>query len=184
MAFLHLIVVDKPHFLPAVPSGGYLLIRPDDVLSSVRAEPVEALRRAQGERFILYRAESIVDTVLVPIHRIDRDTAGLVMFSKQLAIRAIYCALFSQHPVRKTYEAIAPWRGGLSANAPCTSPDTARRVLNSSTTHVSELVADLEVDDVLREFNGVERCHVGCHAVGKGMNPGNRTADLVSELAR
>jgi glycosyltransferase involved in cell wall biosynthesis len=38
-----------------------LLIRPDGVLSSVRAELVEALRQAQGERFILYRAESIDD---------------------------------------------------------------------------------------------------------------------------
>ena len=42
--------------------GLILLIRPDDVLSSVRAEPVETLRRAQGERFILYRAESVVAT--------------------------------------------------------------------------------------------------------------------------
>ena len=51
---------------------------------------------------------------LVPIHRIDRDTAGLVLFSKQPASRAAYCALFSQHAVRKTYEAIAPWRADLS----------------------------------------------------------------------
>ena len=44
-----------------------LLIRPNDVLSSDRAEPVEALRpfvkltigQAQGERFKLYRAGAI-----------------------------------------------------------------------------------------------------------------------------
>jgi tRNA pseudouridine32 synthase/23S rRNA pseudouridine746 synthase len=86
----HLIVVDKPHFLPVVPSGGYLT---ETVL--VR------LKRRLG-----------LDD-LVPIHRIDRDTAGLVMFSKQPATRAAYCALFSQHQVRKTYEAIAPWRADL-----------------------------------------------------------------------
>ena len=82
----HLVVVDKPHFLPVTPSGSYL------------AETVLVrLKRKLG-----------LDT-LVPIHRIDRDTAGLVMFSVQPATRAAYCALFSQHRVRKTYQAIAPW---------------------------------------------------------------------------
>ena len=86
----HLIVVDKPHFLPVVPSGGYLtetlLVR---------------LKRKLG-----------LDD-LVPIHRIDRDTAGLVLLSKQPASRAAYCALFSTHQVRKIYEAIAPWRADV-----------------------------------------------------------------------
>jgi hypothetical protein len=39
------------------------LIRPDDVLSSVRVEPVETLRQAQGERFKLHRAGAIVTVV-------------------------------------------------------------------------------------------------------------------------
>jgi tRNA pseudouridine32 synthase/23S rRNA pseudouridine746 synthase len=86
-----LIVVDKPHFLPVMPSGGYLL---ETVL--VR------LKQKLG-----------IDT-LVPIHRIDRDTAGLVMFSVQPETRAAYHALFSQRSVKKTYEAIAPWREGLA----------------------------------------------------------------------
>jgi len=87
----HLLVVDKPHFLPVVPSGGYL-----------RETVLVRLKSKRG-----------LDD-LVPIHRIDRDTAGLVLFSKQPASRAAYCALFSQHAVRKTYEAIAPWRSDLS----------------------------------------------------------------------
>jgi tRNA pseudouridine32 synthase/23S rRNA pseudouridine746 synthase len=87
----HLIVVDKPHFLPVVPSGHYLT---ETVL--VR------LKRKLG-----------LDE-LVPIHRIDRDTAGLVMFSKQPRSRAAYSAMFSQHQVKKTYEAIAPWRSDLA----------------------------------------------------------------------
>jgi len=87
----HLLVVDKPHFLPVVPSGGYL-----------RETVLVRLKNRLG-----------LDD-LVPIHRIDRDTAGLVLFSKQKASRAAYCALFSQHQVRKTYEAFAPWRPGLS----------------------------------------------------------------------
>ncbi|TXT37301.1 MAG: hypothetical protein FD135_3708 [Comamonadaceae bacterium] len=87
----HLIVVDKPHFLPVVPSGGYL-----------------------SETVLVRLKNRLGLDDLVPIHRIDRDTAGLVMFSKQPASRAAYCALFSQHAVRKTYQAIAPWRADLS----------------------------------------------------------------------
>jgi tRNA pseudouridine32 synthase/23S rRNA pseudouridine746 synthase len=86
----HLMVVDKPHFLPVVPSGGYL---------------------TQTVLVRLKQKRGLND--LVPIHRIDRDTAGLVMFSKQPSSRAAYCALFSQHAVQKTYEAIAPWRTDL-----------------------------------------------------------------------
>ena len=37
-----------------------LLIRPDDVSIPVRVELVETLRQAQGERFIVHKAESIV----------------------------------------------------------------------------------------------------------------------------
>jgi tRNA pseudouridine32 synthase/23S rRNA pseudouridine746 synthase len=87
----HLIVIDKPHFLPVVPSGHYLT---ETVL--VR------LKRKLG-----------LDD-LVPIHRIDRDTAGLVMFSKQPGSRAAYSAMFSQHRVKKIYEAIAPWRADVT----------------------------------------------------------------------
>nr|MDP2192454.1 pseudouridine synthase [Rhodoferax sp.] len=86
-----LIVVDKPHFLPVVPSGRYL------------AETV----------LVRLKHKLGIDT-LVPIHRIDRDTAGLVMFSVQPDTRARYHALFSQRTVQKTYEAIAPWRDDLA----------------------------------------------------------------------
>ena len=86
-----LIVVDKPHFLPVVPSGGYL------------AETV----------LVRLKQKLGIDT-LVPVHRIDRDTAGLVMFSVQPETRAHYHALFSQRSVKKTYEAIAPWRADLA----------------------------------------------------------------------
>jgi tRNA pseudouridine32 synthase/23S rRNA pseudouridine746 synthase len=87
----HLLVVDKPHGLPVVPSGAYL---------------AETVLVRQKKRLGL-------DT-LVPIHRIDRDTAGLVMFSLQAPSRAAYAALFSQREIQKTYEAIAPWRADLA----------------------------------------------------------------------
>ena len=87
----HLIVVDKPHFLPVTPSGKYL-----------QETVLVRLKRKLG-----------LDG-LVPIHRIDRDTAGLVLFSVQPATRDAYQALFRDRAVHKTYEALAPWRPELT----------------------------------------------------------------------
>ncbi len=84
-------VVDKPHFLPVVPSGGYL-----------------------NETVLVRLKQTLGLDTLVPVHRIDRDTAGLVLFSKRPETRASYHALFSQHDIKKTYEAIAPWRADLA----------------------------------------------------------------------
>lgn len=81
----HLLVVDKPHFLPVIPSGRY-----------VRETLLVRLRHALG-----------LDD-LVPLHRIDRDTAGLVMFSLNVDSRAAYQALFPRREIAKTYEALAP----------------------------------------------------------------------------
>jgi tRNA pseudouridine32 synthase/23S rRNA pseudouridine746 synthase len=50
---------------------------------------------------------------LVPIHRIDRDTAGLVLFSMNPATRDAHHALFRERKVDKTYECIAPWDSAL-----------------------------------------------------------------------
>jgi len=84
----HIVVVDKPHFLPVTPSGGYV----------------------QETLLARLRAQLACDT-LAPMHRLDRDTAGLVLFSKQTASRGAYHGLFSQRAIRKTYEAVAPWAG-------------------------------------------------------------------------
>ena len=87
----HLVVADKPHFLPVVPSGNYL-----------------------RETLLLRLKQKLGLPDLVPLHRIDRDTAGLVLFSVQPQTRAAYSALFSQCRIQKTYEAIAPWRADLT----------------------------------------------------------------------
>jgi len=82
----HLLVVDKPHFLPVTPSGKYL------------------------QQTLLVRLKrSLGNDALTPIHRIDRETAGLVMFSVQVATRAKYTGLFAQRVVTKHYEAIVQW---------------------------------------------------------------------------
>ena len=86
----HLLVVDKPHFLPVMPSGKYL------------------------QETVLVRLKNKLGLAdLVPIHRIDRDTAGLVLFSVNPATRDAYHALFRHHQVAKTYQAIAPWNPAL-----------------------------------------------------------------------
>ncbi len=85
-----LIVVDKPHFLPVMPSGKY-----------VQETVLVRLKNRLG-----------LDGIS-PIHRIDRDTAGLVLFSVNPATRNAYQALFRDRMVHKTYHAIAPWNPDL-----------------------------------------------------------------------
>jgi tRNA pseudouridine32 synthase/23S rRNA pseudouridine746 synthase len=87
----HLVVADKPHFLPVTPSGHYL----------------------QETLLVRLKKRLGIDT-LIPIHRIDRETAGLVLFSTQPDERNAYQAMFRDHAVTKHYEAIAPWRQDLS----------------------------------------------------------------------
>ncbi len=86
----HLVVADKPHFLPVTPSGHYL----------------------QETLLVRLKNRLGIDT-LTPIHRIDRETAGLVLFSTQVADRNAYQGLFRTHTISKSYEAMAPWRDGL-----------------------------------------------------------------------
>lgn len=81
----HLVVVDKPHFLPVIPAGGY-------VRQTLLARLVERLG----------------NPALVPLHRLDRDTAGLVLFSAQPATRDAYLSLFRERRIVKRYEALAP----------------------------------------------------------------------------
>ncbi len=80
----HLVVVDKPHFLPVTPAGGF-----------VRETVLGRLVRQLG------------NDGLVPLHRIDRGTAGLVLFSANPATRAVYQALFRERRIDKRYEALA-----------------------------------------------------------------------------
>lgn len=85
----HLLVADKPHFMPVVPSGRYL-----HTSLLVRLKHITGIKD------------------LVPLHRIDRDTAGLVLFSVQKETRGVYHSLFRDRKISKVYEAIAPWMSG------------------------------------------------------------------------
>ena len=80
----HILVADKPHFLPVMPSGRFL-----------------------RETLLVRLKKKLKLEHLVPLHRIDRETAGIVMFSCNPETRRNYASLFTNHEVRKVYEALA-----------------------------------------------------------------------------
>ncbi len=80
----HLLVADKPAFLPVVPAGGFVK---ETLLARLQLET------------------GLAD--LAPLHRLDRETAGLVLFSVDPATRAAYAGLFSTERIHKVYEAVA-----------------------------------------------------------------------------
>jgi tRNA pseudouridine32 synthase/23S rRNA pseudouridine746 synthase len=93
-----LVVVDKPHFLPTTPGGKFL------------------------QNSALVRLRNLLDNPeLAPIHRLDRATAGLLMFSARPQTRGAYQLLFENREVRKVYEAVslrpAGWDDGQPALA-------------------------------------------------------------------
>jgi len=87
----HILAVDKPHFLPVVPSGRFL-----------------------RETLLVRLKKDLQLEHLVPIHRIDRETAGVVMFSHDPATRGRYASLFQEQKVEKVYEALAPTASRMS----------------------------------------------------------------------
>jgi len=87
----HLIIADKPHFLPVMPAGSYL----------------------QETLLVRLKRKTGIET-LVPMHRIDRETAGLVVFVIKPETRGAYQSLFLSKQVEKCYQAIAPYRNDLA----------------------------------------------------------------------
>jgi tRNA pseudouridine32 synthase / 23S rRNA pseudouridine746 synthase len=79
-----LVVVDKPHFLATIPRGQHIV------------------------QTALVRLRRQLDLpTLSPAHRLDRVTAGLLMFVVQPEHRGAYQTMFRDRRVIKTYEAIA-----------------------------------------------------------------------------
>lgn len=92
----HLVVVDKPHFLAVAPTGRYL------------------------QETVLVRLKRLLNLpTLVPMHRLDRETAGVLLFTVNPATRNAYQALLRERRVHKVYEAVAPWREDLPLPLTC-----------------------------------------------------------------
>lgn len=81
----HLVVADKPHFLPVTPAGIHV-----------------------EETLLARLVRRLGNPHLAPLHRIDRCTAGLVLFSANRDSRSRYQALFRSRAIVKRYEALAP----------------------------------------------------------------------------
>ncbi|MFF3090253.1 RluA family pseudouridine synthase [Streptomyces nojiriensis] len=93
----HLLVVDKPHFLATTPRGSHIT---ETALARLR--------------------EELDLPGLSPAHRLDRLTAGLVMFSVRPEDRGAYQLLFQRREVHKEYEALAPHDPELARTLPRT----------------------------------------------------------------
>lgn len=96
----NLLVVDKPHFLPTTPGGRFV--------------QESALVRLRNRL-------SLPD--LIPMHRLDRATAGVILFSINPATRGAYQVLFERRQIRKEYRCVsalpAGWGGpGHDGGAP------------------------------------------------------------------
>ncbi|MFZ4286588.1 pseudouridine synthase [Variovorax sp. HJSM1_2] len=87
----HLLVADKPHFLPSVPGGQYLT-----------------------QTLLVKLKQQLGIDSLAPLHRLDRETAGITLFSIRPEDRNAYHRLFRERLVHKHYEAIAPARPELA----------------------------------------------------------------------
>lgn len=79
-----LVVVDKPHFLSTIPRGRHVV-----------ETALVRLRRQLGI------------PALIPAHRLDRVTAGLVLFVVRPELRGRYQTMFRDRLVHKEYEAVA-----------------------------------------------------------------------------
>lgn len=80
-----LLVVDKPHFLATIPRGQHV-----------------------AETALVRLRRDLDLPELSPAHRLDRGTAGLVMFVVHRERRGAYQTLFRDRRVHKVYEAVAP----------------------------------------------------------------------------
>lgn len=78
-----LVVADKPHFLPTTPGGQFL------------------------QETALVRLRNQLDIPdLVPLHRLDRATAGVLLFSPNPATRGAYQQLFEHRKISRQYQAV------------------------------------------------------------------------------
>lgn len=128
----HLVVADKPHFLATTPRGSHVT---ETVLARLRRElGIPALGAA---------------------HRLDRLTAGLVLFTVRPEERGVYQALFRDRLVRKEYEAVAPYDPRLAL------PRTVR----SRIVKERGVLAAYEVEG---EPNAVSRVELADHRDGLG----------------
>ena len=88
----HVLAIDKPHFLPTTPRGSYIA---QTGLTKLRVREQNPL--------------------LIPIHRLDRPTAGVLLFAKTVQARRPFQMMFQHRQASKTYRAVAPVPSDVTA---------------------------------------------------------------------
>ncbi|GED96502.1 pseudouridine synthase [Gordonia crocea] len=129
----NLVVIDKPHFLATMPRGRH-----------VTQTALVRLRRELG------------NDDLAPVHRLDRLTAGVLMFTRRPPVRAAYQELFAARRVHKEYRAQSASPGeGLRGGT---------RVANRIEKRAGELRARV-VDGPVNAISHITRVADGFHLV-------------------
>ncbi|MCX2749637.1 RluA family pseudouridine synthase [Arthrobacter sp. MI7-26] len=131
----HLLVVDKPHFLPTTPGGTYI------------------------QESALVRLRNQLDLPdLIPMHRLDRMTAGVLLLSTNPETRGKYQVLFEKRQVQKEYECVSA--AAPAAGFPAVGfPAVVRNRMTKSRSYLLAEVVDGEPNaetriELLRTFDG------------------------------
>lgn len=124
-----IVVVDKPHFLATIPRGAHV------------------------RQTALVRLRTVLDLPEAsPAHRLDRLTAGVLLFTTRRCWRAAYQQVFSERRAAKTYEALAPALPGpwpLTVRSHLTKPRGSLRAIE-----VPDAAPNAETRIVLAERRG------------------------------
>ncbi|WP_427008376.1 RluA family pseudouridine synthase [Pseudarthrobacter sp. H2] len=144
----HLLVVDKPHFLPTTPGGTYI------------------------QESALVRLRNQLDLPdLIPMHRLDRMTAGILLLSTNPETRGRYQVLFEKRQVRKEYECVAAARPAPGHPA-VDFPVVVRNRMTKSRSYLLAEVIDGEPNtetriELLEELDGGAGAAPGAAAGGE-----------------
>jgi tRNA pseudouridine32 synthase / 23S rRNA pseudouridine746 synthase len=160
-----IIVADKPHGMPVTPAGDYVA------------------------RSLLVRLQRSTEfTTLAPMHRLDRDTAGLVLFTIEAAHRARYHEMFARGIIEREYVALAEvrekpdrttWR--VETRLGAGDPWYRRRIVDGFTNAVTNIEL-VELRDEVGRFRirpetgkkhqiRVHMCSIGYPILGDSLYP-------------
>jgi tRNA pseudouridine32 synthase/23S rRNA pseudouridine746 synthase len=166
-----ILVADKPHGMPVTPAGPYL-----------ERALVTRLQRRTG-----------IDT-LAPMHRLDRDTAGIVLFTKNLPTRGRYHQLFARGEIEREYLALAHvrnppdvFRWHVENRIGPGEPWFRRRIVEGPANAITDIEL-LEVRDGVGRFRLLPRtgkkhqlrlhmASIGFAIIGDALYPEIRTAE-------
>ncbi|MFW0786496.1 pseudouridine synthase [Gordonia sp. CPCC 206044] len=124
-----IVVVDKPHFLATMPRGRH-----------VTQTALVRLRRELGTDLVS------------PAHRLDRLTAGVLLFTRRREVRAAYQSLFAQRRAVKEYRALAPVAEDLATTVTVadriekTAGDLRARVVEGEVNAISDITLTERTD--------------------------------------